>query len=130
MSGGDEDRAARMSSLTNEEPLVVVKACVDIVWEVIREDGGDSRSGVVRKGETPLCRGGYGSVREGTFGAENGDVNHYRSSGGHWGSEVFVTRRGDEDIVGIDSDVFMKRGEKESVEDFLGDARGSGRHCR
>ena len=35
MCGGDKDRAARVPSLTNEEPLVVVKACVDIVWEVI-----------------------------------------------------------------------------------------------
>ena len=35
MSGWNEDRATRMSSLANEEPLVVVKAGVDIVWEVI-----------------------------------------------------------------------------------------------
>ena len=35
MCGGDKDRATRVSSLTNEEPLVVMKACVDIVREVV-----------------------------------------------------------------------------------------------
>ena len=35
MSGWNEDRATGMSPLANEEPLVVVKAGVDIVWEVI-----------------------------------------------------------------------------------------------
>jgi hypothetical protein len=35
MHGGDEDRATRVSSLTNEEPLGVVEACVDIMWEVV-----------------------------------------------------------------------------------------------
>ena len=32
--GRDEDCATGVSSLANEEPLVVVKACVDIVREV------------------------------------------------------------------------------------------------
>ena len=50
MCGGDKDRATGVSSLTNEEPLVVVKACVDIVWEVVGEDCGDSRYSVVREG--------------------------------------------------------------------------------
>ena len=31
----DEDRVARVSSLTNKEPLMVVKMCIDIMWEVI-----------------------------------------------------------------------------------------------
>ena len=35
MHGGNEDRATRVSSLTDEEPLVVVKVCVDIMWEVV-----------------------------------------------------------------------------------------------
>ena len=35
MRKGDKDRAARVSPLTNEEPLVVVKACIDIMWEVV-----------------------------------------------------------------------------------------------
>ena len=33
--GGDEDRATGVSSLTPEEPLVIVKARVDVMWEVI-----------------------------------------------------------------------------------------------
>ena len=35
MCGGNKDRATRVSSLTNEEPLVVVKAGVDIMREVV-----------------------------------------------------------------------------------------------
>ena len=35
LCGGDKDRTAGVSSLTNEEPLVIVKACVDVVWEVV-----------------------------------------------------------------------------------------------
>ena len=35
MRRGDEDCVAGVSSLTNEEPLVVVKVCVNIVREVI-----------------------------------------------------------------------------------------------
>ena len=35
MHGGDEDCATGMSSLTDEEPLMVVKACVNIMWEVV-----------------------------------------------------------------------------------------------
>ena len=130
MCGGDKDRATRVLSLTNEEPLVVVKACVNIVWKVIRENGGDSRYGVVGKGEASLCRGGRGSVREGAFGTENRDVSCNRDSGTHWGSEVLVSRRGDEDIVGVDSDIFVERGKKESVEYFLSDPGRSGRHRR
>ena len=35
MRGGNKNHATRMLSLANEEPLVVVKAGVDIVWKVI-----------------------------------------------------------------------------------------------
>ena len=35
LRGGDKDRATGVSALANEEPLVVVKAGVDIVGEVI-----------------------------------------------------------------------------------------------
>jgi hypothetical protein len=35
MRGGDEDCVVRVSSLTDKEPLMVVEACVDIMWEVI-----------------------------------------------------------------------------------------------
>ena len=57
MGGRDEDRAMGVPSLADEEPLMVMEACVDIVWEVIRKDGGDRRSSVVGEGETALCRG-------------------------------------------------------------------------
>ena len=128
MCGGDKDRATGVSSLANEEPLVVVKSCVDIVREVIGENGGDSRYGVVGKGETSLCRGGRGSVLEGTFSAENRDVGRSRGSGIHWGSKVFTSGGGDEDIVRVDSDIFVEWGEEEGVEYFLGYAGRSGRH--
>ena len=35
MRGGNEDRAVWVSSLTNKKPLVVVKARVDVVWQVV-----------------------------------------------------------------------------------------------
>ena len=114
--------------MANEEPLVVVETRVDIVWEVVREDGGDSRGSVVWKGKAALHRGGCRSVHEGSFGAEDRDVGRDRRIGSHWGSEVFASRGGNEDIVGVNSDVLVKRGKEESVEDFLGDLGRSGRH--
>ena len=129
MGGWDKDRATRVSSLANEEPLVVVEAGVDIVREVIGEDCGDSHDGMIREGETSLCCGGRGSVCEGALSSEDRDVGRDRSTSGRRGSEVFAARRGDKDVVGVNSNVFMKRGEKESVEDFLSDLGGSGRHC-
>ena len=128
MCGGDKDRTTGVSSLTNEEPLVVVKACVDIVRKVVREDGGDSRYSVVGKGETSLRRGGCGSVHEGAFGAENGDVGRGRGSGGHRGSKVFTAWGGDEDVIGVDGNILVKWSKEESVEDFLGYSRRGGRH--
>ena len=38
MRGWDKDCVVWMWALANEEPLEVVKACVDIVWEMIRQD--------------------------------------------------------------------------------------------
>ena len=128
MGGWDKDRATRVSSLANEEPLVVVEAGVDIVREIVGKDCGDSRDGVVREGETPLCRGGRGGVLEGAFSAEDRDVSRDRGISGHWGSGVFATRRGDEDIVGVDGDVLVKWSEEEGVENFLSDLGRSGRH--
>ena len=119
MRGGDEDHATRVSSLTNKEPLVVVKACVDIVWEVVREDRGNSRGSMVRKGKAPLCCGGSGSVCERAISAEDGDVSRDWGSSVHRGLEVLVLRGGDENVVGVNGNVLVKRGKKESVEDFL-----------
>ena len=126
--GGDKDRATRVSSLTNEEPLVVVKSCVDVVWEVVGEDCGDSRYSVIREGETSLCRGRCGIVHERTFSTEDGDISRGVGSGIHRRLEVFATRRGDEDVVGVNGDFLVKRSEEESVENFLSDLGGSGRH--
>ena len=128
--GRDKDRVARVSSLTNEEPLVVVKACVDIVWEVVGKDCGDGRDGVIREGEASLCRGGCGSVCKGASGFKDRDVSRDRGSGRHRGSEVFTSRRGNENVIRVDGDVFVERGEEEGVENFLGDLGGCRRHCR
>ena len=128
MCGGNEDRATRVSPLTNEEPLVVVEAGVDIVREVIGKNCGDSRNGMVRKGETPLRCGGCRSVLERAFGAENRDVGRSRGSGSHRGSEVFASRGSDEDVIRVDGDVLVERGEEEGVEDFLSYLGRSGRH--
>ena len=71
MRRGDKDRATRVSSLANEEPLVVVKAGVDIVGEIVGEDCGDSCDGMVGERETALRGDGHGSVCKGTFGTED-----------------------------------------------------------
>ena len=116
--------------MANEEPLVVVETRVDVVWEVIRKNCGDSRGGMVGKGETPLGRRGCRSVPERALGGENGDVSCGWGSGGHRGSKVLASRGGDEYVVGIDGDVLVKRGKEESVEYFLGYAGRCGRHGR
>ena len=128
MCGGDKDRATGVSSLTNEEPLVVVKSCVDVVWEVVGKDCGDSRCRVVREGEASLRRGRRGGVCEGASGTEDRDVSRARGIGGHRGSEVLAARGGDEDVVGVNGDVLVEWGKEKSVEDFLGYLRGGGRH--
>ena len=129
MGGRNKDRATRVSSLANEEPLVVVEAGIDIVGEVVGEDHGDGRGGMVREGETPLCRSRYRSVYKGALGAENRDVGCDRGIGGHWGLKVFLSRGSDKHVVGVYSNVFMEWSEEKSVEDFLGDLGRSGRHC-
>ena len=90
---------------------MVVEASVDIMWEVVRKDCGDSRGGVIREGEAPLRRGGCRSVCEGALGAEDRDVSCDWGVGGHRGSEVFTAGRGDEDVVGVDGDVLVEWGE-------------------
>jgi hypothetical protein len=128
MCGGDENRAIGVSSLANEEPLVIVEARVDVVREVIREDRGDSRDGVVRKGEASLCRGGCGSIRKRTFGAEDGYIRRGWGICGHRRSKVFTSRGGDKDVVGVNGDILVEWSKEESIEDFLSDLGGSGRH--
>ena len=130
MCGGDEDCSMGMSSLTNEEPLVVMEVNVDVVREVIRKDRGDSRGSVVRKGEASLCCSGRGSVRERSLGAEDGDMSNGWKGGVHRGSKVFTSMGSNENIVGVNGNVLMKRGEEEGVEDFLGDLGGSGRRSQ
>ena len=130
MRGGNENRAAGVSSLANEEPLMIVEARVDVVREVIQEDHGNSCCGVVRKGETPLHRGGCGSVLKRTFGTEDGYVGRGWSIYGHRESKVFASWGGDKDVVRVNGDVLMEWSKEESVENFLSDLGGSGRHRR
>ena len=130
MRGRNEDHATGVSPLANEEPLVVVEMCVDIVREVIREDRSDSCGGVVGKGETPLRRGRCGSIRKRSLGAEDGYISRGWGICGRWGPKVFMSWGGDKDIVGVNGDVLVERSKEESVEDFLGDLGRSGRHGR
>ena len=130
MCGGDKDRATGVSSLTNEEPLVAVKSCVDIVREVVGEDCGDSCYSVIGEGETSLCRGRCGGVTQRTSGAEDGYIGYGWGIGSRRGSEVFASGGSDEDVIGVDGNVFVEWGEEESIKDFLGDAGRCGRHGR
>ena len=128
MCGGDEDHATGVLSLANEEPLLVVKVRINVMQEIVRKDCGNSCDSMVRKGEAPLCRSGCGSVRERAFGAKNGDVGCNWGGHSHRGSEVLTSRGGDEDIIGVDGDILVERGEEESIKDFLSYLGGSGRH--
>ena len=130
MGGRDKDCATRVSSLANEEPLVVVEAGVDIMREVVGKNCGDSRGSVIREGEAPLRRSGCGGVYKGTFGTEDRDISCDWGVGGHWGLEIFATGGSDKDVVRVDGDVFVERGKEESVEDVLSNLGGSGRHRR
>jgi hypothetical protein len=114
--------------LANEEPLVIVEARVDVVREVIRKDHGDGHGGVVRERETPLRRSGCGNVHKRAFGAEDGYVGRGWGICGHWGSKVFTSWRGDENIVGVNGNILVEWSKEESVEDFLSDLGGRGRH--
>ena len=63
--------------MTNEEPLVVVKAGVNIVWEVVQKNRGYGSNSMVGEGKASLRCGGGGKVHKRAFGAENGDVCRY-----------------------------------------------------
>ena len=128
MCRGDKDRTTGVSSLTNEEPLVVVKSGINVVGEVVGEDRGYGRDGVVRERETALRAGGCGSVHQWLSGVEDGYIGRGWGVCGHRGSKVFTVWGSDKDVVGVDGDVLMEWSKEESIEDFLGDLRGSGRH--
>jgi hypothetical protein len=56
----DKDGALWVRALTNKEPLEVVKAGINIVWEVVGQDVLDSLNGMSRESEPALhsdCRG-------------------------------------------------------------------------
>ena len=56
-------------------------------------------------------------------------MSHSEGISSYRGLVVFLTRRGNVNIVGVDGDIVMERSKKEGVEQFLGNAGGSGRHC-
>ena len=119
--------------MAHEEPLRVVETRINIMWEVIQEDCGNSRGSVVREGEAPLRHGRCGSVHKRALGAENRDISRDWGNDVHRGPEVFASRGGSENIIGVDGNVFVKRGKKEGIEDFLsytGGCRGHGRRGR
>ena len=59
---GDKDRGMRMSSLTNEKPLEVMKVGVNVVWEVIEKDCCNGSNCMIWKRKASLRRSGDGSV--------------------------------------------------------------------
>ena len=71
MCGGDKDCVTGVSPLANEEPLVVMKLGINVMWEVIGEDGCNSCNGMVGKGKAPLCHGRDRRVNKRSSGAED-----------------------------------------------------------
>ena len=128
MRRGDKDHAAGVSSLTNEEPLRVVQSGVDIMREVVRKDCRNGSNCVIGEGKTFLHCGGYWFGGKGSPCAKNGDVGRDRGASSHWGSEILLLRRGDEDIVGVNGDIFMKGGEEESIKQLACNLGQSRRH--
>ena len=57
MMVGNKDRAVRVLSLTNEEPLEVVKLGIYVVQEVVRQDCCYGSDGMIGEGKTPLRHG-------------------------------------------------------------------------
>jgi hypothetical protein len=110
--------------------LVVVKAGIYIVGEVVGKDRGYGRDGVIGERETALCGSGCGGVRQRSTGAKDGYIGRSWGVCGHRGSEIFAAWGGDKDVVGVDGDVLVEWSKEESVEDFLSYSRGSGRHRR
>ena len=99
------------------------------MWEIIGEDSRDGGDCMIGEGEAPLCHGGDRCIGKQSASSENRDVGREGRISGHRGSEVFSARRGNVHIIGVDGDVVVKRGKEEGVEQFLGNAGGSGRHC-
>ena len=112
-----------MSSLANEEPLGVMKACVDIVGKVIGQNGCNGSDHMIRDGETSLCRSRNRGIGKGVSCTQNRDIGCGGRSHGHRGSEVFSSWGSDKNIIRVDGDILVKRREEESVEKFLGDTR-------
>ena len=126
--GGDEDCAARVSSLSNEEPLVVMEVCVNVVGKVVREDCRNGGNCMIRERKTPLCCGRYWGIFQRSSRRQNRDVCRYRGISSHQGSIILSAWRGNVDVVRVDGDIVVEWGEEEGVEQFLGNARRSGRH--
>ena len=85
---------------------------------------------MIGEGKAPLCRGRCRGICKRMFGTEDGDISRDWGIGIRRGSEVFASRRGDENVIGVNGNILMKRGKKKGVEDLLSDTGGSGRHCR
>ena len=83
---------------------------------------------MIGEGKAPLRHSGHGDISQRLSRAQNRDVSGCSGSGSHWGLRVFSSGEGDKNIVGIDSDIFVKRGEEEGIEKFARDLRQSGRH--
>ena len=130
VGGRDEDRVTRVLSLPNEEPLVVVKSRVDVMREIIREDCCNGGDRVVRERKTALCRSGHWFSNKGPSRTEDRDVGRDGCVSSHWGSEVFSSGRCDEDVIGVNGDIFVEWGEEESIKKFLRNLWQSGRHRR
>jgi hypothetical protein len=128
--GGNEDRAAGVSPLTNEEPLIGMESGIDIVWEVIGKDCCDSSDCMIGERETSLCCSRRWFSGEGSSSTKNGDVSRDRGVGNHRGLEVLPSRSGNIDVVRVDSDIIMERGEKKGVKHFLSYTGGCRRHGR
>ena len=84
---------------------------------------------MIRDGKTALGHSGHRSVIQGSSRGENRDVSCHGGVNGHWGSKVFLSGRGDEDVIRVYSDIFMERSEEEGVKEFSSDLRRSGGHC-
>ena len=114
--------------MSHKKPLVGVEPGIDVVWQVVRKDCRDGGNSVIGKRETPLCRSGHQFGGKGASSTEDRDIGHRGSVDSHWGLEVFPSRGGDIDVVGVNGDIVVERGKKKGVEYFLSYAGGCRRH--
>jgi hypothetical protein len=98
--GWNEDGVSWVRTLADEEPLEVVKACVNSVWKVVGEYVLNGFDSMRWKGECTLHGNGHGGTSQQSVRAEDCDLCQYnQGSGRRWNGRRGGNGRGYDDVV-------------------------------